>query len=64
VDVRPYAEQIRQALLAHRSQVGEKERFWQIERDWPGILEEEKFVLGGLRGGFPAKPVGDVLAGL
>jgi LmbE family N-acetylglucosaminyl deacetylase len=62
VDVRPYADQIRQALLVHRSQVGEEERFWQIERDWPGILEEDKFVLGGLRGSFPAMPVDDLLS--
>lgn len=64
VDVRPYAQQIRGALLAHRSQVGEAGRFEQIEREWPGILEQEKFVLGGLRGSFPAMPADDLLEGL
>ncbi|MCX7782616.1 MAG: PIG-L family deacetylase [Meiothermus sp.] len=63
-DVRPYAPTIRAALLAHRSQVGPESSFASLERDWPGVLEEEKFVLGGLRGSFPAMPVHDLLAGL
>jgi LmbE family N-acetylglucosaminyl deacetylase len=64
LDVRPYAKTIRTALLAHRSQVGPESEWSNIERDWPGLLEEERFVLGGLRGSFPAMPVQDLLAGL
>lgn len=63
-DVRKYAEQIRSALLAHRSQVGPPQNFENIQRDWPGIHEEERFVLGGLRGSFPKMPVDDLFAGL
>lgn len=63
VDVRPYAETIRAAVLAHASQAGPEENFAELLRDWPGILEEETFVLGGLRGAFPAMPVDDLLAG-
>lgn len=61
-DVRPHAKTIRAALLAHRSQVGPESDWGNIERDWPGVLEEERFVLGGLRGSFPAMPVQDLLA--
>ncbi|MCS7068686.1 MAG: PIG-L family deacetylase [Meiothermus sp.] len=50
VDVRPYAATIRAALLAHASQVGPEEHFAQVLQDWPGLLEEECFVLGGVRG--------------
>jgi LmbE family N-acetylglucosaminyl deacetylase len=64
LDVRPYAQTIRAALLAHRSQIGPASTLSHIERDWPGVLEEERFVLGGLRGSFPAMPVQDVLEGL
>ncbi|MBO1436732.1 PIG-L deacetylase family protein [Meiothermus sp. CFH 77666] len=50
VDVRPYAETIRAAVLAHASQAGPEENFAQVLQDWPGLLEEECFVLGGVRG--------------
>lgn len=50
VDVRPYAETIRAAVLAHASQAGPEEDFAQVLQDWPGLLEEECFVLGGVRG--------------
>ncbi len=50
VDVRPYAETIRAAVLAHASQAGSEENFAQVLQDWPGLLEEECFVLGGVRG--------------
>jgi LmbE family N-acetylglucosaminyl deacetylase len=64
LDVRPYAQTIRAALLAHRSQVGPAAGLELILQDWPGILQEEQFVLGGLRGSFPAMPVQDLLVGL
>ncbi|RDI95284.1 PIG-L family deacetylase [Meiothermus sp. QL-1] len=63
-DVRPYAETIRRALLAHRSQVGPEEDFPKVLEAWPGVLEEECFVLGGLRGRCPRMPLGDLLEGL
>ncbi len=63
IDVRPYASTIRSAVLAHASQAGSEENFPQVLRDWPGLLEEEYFVLGGLRGSFPAMPSDDLLAG-
>ncbi|MCS7058967.1 MAG: PIG-L family deacetylase [Meiothermus sp.] len=63
VDVRPHAQTIRAALLAHRSQIGPEEGFERILEDWPGLLEEECFALGGLRGAFPKEPL-DLLAGL
>lgn len=50
VDVRPYAATIRAAVLAHASQAGPEENFAQVLQDWPGLLEEECFVLGGIRG--------------
>jgi LmbE family N-acetylglucosaminyl deacetylase len=50
VDVRPYAETIRAAVLAHASQAGPEETFAEVLRDWPGLLEEEYFALGGIRG--------------
>ncbi len=64
LDVRPYAPTIRAALLAHRSQVGPEEAFDQVLQAWPGLLEEESFVLGGLRGAFPPMPTDDLLAGM
>lgn len=63
VDVRPLAPTIRAAVLAHASQAGPKENFAQVLLEWPGLLEEETFVLGGLRGAFPEMPVDDLLAG-
>jgi len=63
IDVRPYAETIRAAVLAHASQAGPEENFAQLLLEWPGMLEEEEFVLGGLRGAFPAMPADDLLAG-
>ncbi|GIW25724.1 PIG-L deacetylase family protein [Meiothermus sp.] len=62
VDVRPYAQTIKAAVLAHASQAGPEENFPQVLQDWPGLLEEETFVLGGLRGAFPAMPVDDLEA--
>lgn len=41
------------AVLVHASQAGPEENFAQVLLDWPGFLEEEAFVLGGLRGRFP-----------
>ncbi|RIH83732.1 Mycothiol S-conjugate amidase [Meiothermus luteus] len=63
VDVLPYAQTIRTALLAHRSQTGPEEGFGQVLEEWPGLLEEECFALGGLRGGFLGEGP-DLLAGL
>jgi len=63
IDVRPYAETIQAAVLAHASQAGPEENFAQLLLEWPGMLEEEEFVLGGLRGAFPAMPADDLLAG-
>lgn len=62
IEVRLFEPQIRSALLAHRSQVGS--HLQAIERDWPHTFVEEAYVLAGLRGGFPAMPVGDLLEGL
>lgn len=64
MDVWAYADTIRAALLAHRSQVGPESSFAQFQQQWPGVLEQEKYVLGGLRGGFPEMPADDLLAGL
>lgn len=64
LDVRPYSGVMKAALLAHRSQVGPAANLDLVVQDWPGILKEEQFVLGGLRGGFPEMPVGDLFAGL
>ena len=63
IDVRPYAETIQAAVLAHASQAGPEENFAQLLLEWPGMLEKEEFVLGGLRGAFPAMPADDLLAG-
>jgi len=64
IDVRPHAQTIRSAVLAHVSQVGPEESFAQVLQDWPGLLKEECFVLGGLRGPFPAMPTDDLLAAM
>ncbi len=64
LDVSKYAEQKRQAILAHRSQVGVAENLEDMSKVWGDMFKQEGFVLGGLRGSFPKMPVGDLLEGL
>jgi len=64
IDIRPFAEQKKAAILAHRSQFGAEDKIQGMFKQRPGMLAEERFVLGGLRGSFPEMPVDDVFAGL
>jgi hypothetical protein len=52
------------AIAAHRSQFGPAERVAKMAEVWGEAFTSETFVLGGVRGGFPARPVSDLFAGL
>lgn len=64
VNIEAYAGQKRAGIVAHRSQVGEEARVDQMQRVWGNMFMQESFVLGGLRGSFPAMPVDSLFAGL
>lgn len=64
VDVRAHAEAKRRAIMAHASQVGPTDRVDAMLEANPDMLNLEAFVLGGLRGGFPATQINDLFAGL
>jgi N-acetyl-1-D-myo-inositol-2-amino-2-deoxy-alpha-D-glucopyranoside deacetylase len=64
IDIQNVAEQKRNAILAHRSQVGEEKNINDMAKVWGNMFLEERFVLGGLRGSFPKMSVMDLLVGL
>lgn len=64
IDIKPYAEQKRKAIEAHRSQFGTEEKVRGMLEQRGDMLETERFVLGGLRGGFPEPPLADLFEGL
>lgn len=64
VDIRDHAEAKVASLAAHRSQMGPRDRVDAMAARAPELFERETFVLGGLRGSFPAPPLDDLFAGL
>ncbi len=64
IDISEFAEQKRAGIMAHRSQFGEESSIQAMIDGQPGMLEQEIFVLGGLRGSFPEMPVNDLFAGM
>ncbi|MEM6428177.1 MAG: PIG-L deacetylase family protein [Deinococcota bacterium] len=64
IDIRPFADQKREAIMAHGSQFGTREKIQAMLDGRAGMLEQELFVLGGLRGSFPAMPLTDLFTGL
>ncbi len=64
IDVRGQAEQKRLAVIAHSSQFGPVNVVDALIEGNPGMLEQELFVLGGLRGSFPTPPLDDLFSGL
>ena len=64
IDIRDFAEQKKEAIMAHRSQFGTREKIQGMLEGRPAMLEQELFVLGGLRGSFPEMPVDDLFAKL
>lgn len=64
LDNAAYRRQKVAAIAAHRSQFGPAERVAKMAEVWGEAFTSETFVLGGVRGGFPAGPVSDLFAGL
>ncbi|HKI57195.1 MAG TPA: PIG-L deacetylase family protein [Trueperaceae bacterium] len=67
LDVGAFMDVKERAIRAHRSQVGPRSSFAAREdqaEGWRAFMERETFTLGGVRGAFPAPPVGDLFAGL
>ena len=69
IDVEPWRDRKERAVAAHRSQVGPRSSFASMREGpaaelWEEMYQRETFSLGGLRGPFPAMPVGDFFAGL
>lgn len=64
IDICEFAEQKKEAIMTHRSQFGTREKVQKMLDARPGVLEQEIFVLGGLRGSFPEMPVDDLFAEL
>ncbi|CAN5767057.1 PIG-L family deacetylase [soil metagenome] len=64
IDVSAFVNQKKAAMFAHRSQFGPEERVEKMLDSRPQMLQEEAFVLGGLRGSFPEMPVTDLFTGL
>ena len=69
LDVAAWRPRKERAVAAHRSQVGPRSSFAGMQDGpakemWEEMFLRETFTLGGLRGAFPAPPVGDLFAGL
>jgi N-acetyl-1-D-myo-inositol-2-amino-2-deoxy-alpha-D-glucopyranoside deacetylase len=67
IDIAPWAERKRQAISAHRSQVGPASSFSGMTSDdeaslWRAMFERETFTLGGVRGPFSGGPLDDLFA--
>jgi len=60
IDISGYASRKRSGIYAHRSQFGTEERINELLNDRPDFFKFETFVLGGVRGGFPAHRLNDL----
>ena len=65
IDVRPWLEHKQAAIRAHRSQIGPNSSLVSVQDGpaadlWREMFQRETFILGGLRGSFPAGPVDDL----
>ena len=64
IAISDYAAQKREGIIAHRSQFGPLENIERMTKGRNSMFEQEAFMLGGLRGSFPAGILNDLFAGL